>query len=264
MAVYEADDATVNAQKSAFYAAHPDWQHRPVPMTRPARIMRVWAALLESQNGRDVDDGRVTRPHKLERYGLAHCPPDQYPRMLIVGAGVGREVLVAQEAGWKVRGQTLGPRNVAFGAEVLGVELTYEDAHATLWPRASFDCIMALQVLEHSPAPLALLIECARLLRPGGVLVTETPPSHAWTMGHNLHHVLCPTPRQAVGLFRKAGFPDARAFDGTGVELVDEHNRFTFDSGDLDGDLVTVGHRWAPDDADFVEPIVRQLTEEDA
>lgn len=255
---YSATDADIAREKADFYARHPDWQHAPVPMDWPGRLVRRWGALLESQNGRDIDDGMVARPHKLERYGAEFFPAARYPRLLILGAGVGREVVIAREVGWNAVGQTLGPRNVAFGREVLGTDLRFEDAHFSGLPGGSFDAIVGMQFLEHSPAPLLALIECARLLRPGGICCMETPPADRWTMGWNLHHVLCPTPRQALGLFAKAGFPRHGVYHSPDLSEVREKHM-----DNVACDIVTVGWRWIPGPDDVVvEPIVRELTSE--
>ena len=40
------------------------------------------------------------------------------------------------------------------------------------FPRESFDIVVALEILEFTPSPLATLLECWRVLRPGGLLLT--------------------------------------------------------------------------------------------
>ncbi len=39
----------------------------------------------------------------------------------------------------------------------------------------SFDTVMCTQVIEHVPEPRAVLAECARVLRPGGILIVSAP-----------------------------------------------------------------------------------------
>ena len=48
-----------------------------------------------------------------------------------------------------------------------GVRLPFDDA--------SFDTVLSVQVLEHTPEPQALLDEMARVLRPNGILIINVP-----------------------------------------------------------------------------------------
>jgi SAM-dependent methyltransferase len=77
-------------------------------------------------------------------------------------------------------------------ASVVGVDLEQEVVeHATAsyprvrferadllalpFPGRSFDAVVSLQVIEHLHRPREFVSECARVLRPGGVLVISTP-----------------------------------------------------------------------------------------
>lgn len=249
----------IKAQEAEFRARHLDWQHSYV-QTRPsgrARVMTIWDALLQRQNGRDVDDAVIDEEHRIVAYLKTYAPVDRFARLLIVGAGVGREVIVAREMGYATEGITLGPMNVAFAREMLGVNLHIIDAHSAseVFGCASFDAIVALQTLEHSWAPLMLLIEFARMLRPGGKVIIETPPSADWTCGRDLHHAICPTPRQLEGLLIKAGFLDVALKCITGFEAAPDT--------DLDCALHHVlasGTRWTLNRSEDVEPTIRELT----
>lgn len=48
-------------------------------------------------------------------------------------------------------------------------------------PDGAFDAVLCTEVLEHLPDPVAALDEMARLLRPGGMLITTAP---FWSMTH--------------------------------------------------------------------------------
>jgi SAM-dependent methyltransferase len=54
---------------------------------------------------------------------------------------------------------------------------------------SSVDAVVALQVLEHLADPDGFARECARSLRPGGVLVVSTPNRPTFPSGLNPFHV---------------------------------------------------------------------------
>ncbi|GMV28427.1 MAG: hypothetical protein AMXMBFR59_05520 [Rhodanobacteraceae bacterium] len=51
----------------------------------------------------------------------------------------------------------------------------FGDAQQLPFLDASFDCLIVLDVLEHLPRPQASLIEAARVLRPGGIVLLHVP-----------------------------------------------------------------------------------------
>jgi SAM-dependent methyltransferase len=53
-------------------------------------------------------------------------------------------------------------------------DLTY-DGRRLPFEDASFDSVMSIQVLEHTPHPGELIVEMARVLRPGGPLLLSAP-----------------------------------------------------------------------------------------
>jgi SAM-dependent methyltransferase len=61
-------------------------------------------------------------------------------------------------------------------AAKLGIETHWADADAALpFPDASFDVVVAGELLEHIRDPAGLVAEAARMLRPGGRLVASVP-----------------------------------------------------------------------------------------
>jgi 2-polyprenyl-3-methyl-5-hydroxy-6-metoxy-1,4-benzoquinol methylase len=52
------------------------------------------------------------------------------------------------------------------------------------WPDASFDVVVAFQVLEHVASPRETLAEALRVLRPGGLLFMDMPNHRASSEGH--------------------------------------------------------------------------------
>jgi SAM-dependent methyltransferase len=62
----------------------------------------------------------------------------------------------------------------AAGGQGTRPDLTY-DGQRLPFPDASFDTVLNIQVLEHTPRPRALLAEMSRVLKPGGLLILLAP-----------------------------------------------------------------------------------------
>ncbi len=97
-------------------------------------------------------------------------------RMLDVGCGSGTFLADARDAGWAMSGLEINPEFPAFCRKELGIE----DVKIGLisdppFPEAAFDAVSMLDVLEHMYDPVVSVTQCARLLRPGGVLVVKSP-----------------------------------------------------------------------------------------
>ncbi len=81
------------------------------------------------------------------------------------------------------------------------------DMHAMDFSPESFDCVWARHVLEHSPIPLFVLFEFARVLKPGGILYSETPaPDTACCHEVNQNHYSVLGSRAWSVLLQRAGF----------------------------------------------------------
>jgi SAM-dependent methyltransferase len=95
-------------------------------------------------------------------------------RYLDVGCGTGGVVKVALQRSWDAVGQEISDWAATEGAKagVTIVNATLLDAH---FDADSFDAISMFDVLEHLPLPGPYMLEIHRILRPGGVLLLETP-----------------------------------------------------------------------------------------
>lgn len=67
-------------------------------------------------------------------------------------------------------------------------EIRYDDMTATRLRAESFDCVVAVEVLEHVEEDEAFVRNVARVLRPGGTFVMTTPNGDAMPTPHNADH----------------------------------------------------------------------------
>jgi SAM-dependent methyltransferase len=96
--------------------------------------------------------------------------------MLEVGCGIGTFLADARDAGWKISGLEINAEFPEFCRKELGID----DVKCGVisdppFPEASFDAVAMLDVLEHMYDPMGSITQCARLLKPGGLLVIKSP-----------------------------------------------------------------------------------------
>lgn len=177
------------------------------------KIADQLTSLLMTQDGQDTDDYLVDDNNKVERY-LKEIPKGS--KVLILGTGTGRELLVAQDMGLDAWGISLGSRNIEYGIEYLGLSkdrLLESTIEVLPFQKGFFDVVAGFQVFEHAIAPLVFLLECNRVTKENGLLVLEWPPAcEAFAMGENPHHQICYTPGQAKALLQKASYKDVELF----------------------------------------------------
>ena len=95
-------------------------------------------------------------------------------RFLDVGCGGGYLVETARDLGWTAEGTEVSQAAAQFG-HAKGLTIHVGVIADAKLPSSAFDVITMMEVIEHVPAPVALLAECAELLRPGGALYLTTP-----------------------------------------------------------------------------------------
>lgn len=131
-------------------------------------------------------------------------------KVLFVGAGAGDEVVHAQDMGFDAYGVTMGPANIKYARETLGLgpDRLVEGLNEVLpFPNETFDIVAGFQIVEHTVCPPVFFLEQHRALKPGGILLLEWPPAHP-TSSHDPKHYICMTPGQGEAMLHKAGFED--------------------------------------------------------
>jgi 2-polyprenyl-3-methyl-5-hydroxy-6-metoxy-1,4-benzoquinol methylase len=104
-------------------------------------------------------------------------------RLLDVGCGSGEWLLFMRGLGWEVAGIDFDQRAVSIAVQN-GLKVRCGALEEGNFPTASFDAVVLNHVIEHVPDPVATLLECSRILRPGGKVVLFTPNSSS--LGHKL------------------------------------------------------------------------------
>ena len=98
--------------------------------------------------------------------------------MLDVGCGNGRFLTTMRTLGWDVQGVELSENGVK-ACRMSGLQVHHGDLASASLPDQCFDLVTVRHVIEHVPEPCAFVSDLARILRPGGRLVLETPSSKA-------------------------------------------------------------------------------------
>jgi SAM-dependent methyltransferase len=96
------------------------------------------------------------------------------PRLLDVGCATGIFLEVAREAGWQTEGLDISTYALE-RAKQKGFEVHTGTLVGAGLPAGRYDLITMWDLIEHVPDPAAVLAECHRLLRPGGVVALSTP-----------------------------------------------------------------------------------------
>jgi methionine biosynthesis protein MetW len=136
--------------------------------------------------GRETIERAYRRHHATNREeGFVYCAPDRIPLFQEWIGGPGLRVLdlgcrdgaltAAYLDGNDVVGVDVDRAALARAAQ-RGIETTWADLDDPLpFEDASFDVVVAAEVLEHLRLPEVVLSEAKRVLRPGGLLVGSVP-----------------------------------------------------------------------------------------
>lgn len=115
----------------------------------------------------------------LRLLGRLTSPP---LRLLDVGCSSGALLAVAARLGFSPSGVEIASKAVDT-AQRAGFEVFCGLLHDARFADETFHVITAFELIEHLNAPLSLLTECHRILKPEGVLIVNTPNAASWTAG---------------------------------------------------------------------------------
>lgn len=119
---------------------------------------------------------RATPIHRERRkLNLMYLDNMRTGRLLDVGCGDGYQLSQLRALGWEVEGQELDPKAAAHARDTYNLSVHLGVLKDLAFPDAEFDAVSMRHVIEHVHDPVALLIECKRILKSNGTLVCITP-----------------------------------------------------------------------------------------
>lgn len=195
------------------------------PRLRPDELDGVYdAGYAETYTSGAMNDIAFTRRRfrALERSLRKNFPgvlEGQGKRMLDVGCASGHLVNEFMQRGWQADGVEMSPL-LAADAGSRGLTVHVGNFLRLDLAKSSYDLITMFHVIEHFDAPAEAATKCHSLLRPGGLLVMETPNWRgigALLRGSRWSHIIPPEHLNYFGpgalsrLVLRAGFSRARA-----------------------------------------------------
>ena len=166
------------------------YTHAPLPTDRTSLFKRFvqlterrWLSTKYGypEDPADLSSSLLKKSHYLFPFysppaiaGVRFLPFVRNGRLLDVGCGSGGWLAIMKNLGWAVEGVDFDPKAVKAAAEI-NIKVQIGSVEDQKYPPASFDAITLSHVIEHVPDPIGTIMECARLLKPGGRLMLYTP-----------------------------------------------------------------------------------------
>jgi 2-polyprenyl-3-methyl-5-hydroxy-6-metoxy-1,4-benzoquinol methylase len=162
-----------------------------------------------------------SRPMKIRHFEdrLADVGPGVRPgRLLDVGCSCGYFMEVAAAHGFDVHGVEFSQNAIAVARPDIRARI-FEGSLENLPDTGPFDVVSAFDLIEHVPDPRAFLRNCAKRLRPGGMLLVSTPDTghflryvmrSRWPMLQPMQHLHLFSRQAMAQALRSEGFDDVR------------------------------------------------------
>jgi SAM-dependent methyltransferase len=96
-------------------------------------------------------------------------------RVLEIGCAHGGFVAMLRQAGFDACGLELSPSIVNFARDTFDVPVFSGPIEDQPFGPDRFDAVVMMDVMEHLPQPLVTLRRCLDVLKPGGILLVQTP-----------------------------------------------------------------------------------------
>ncbi|PLX97354.1 MAG: hypothetical protein C0622_13360 [Desulfuromonas sp.] len=122
------------------------------------------------------DESALLHPSRAEL--VRRTAGDPPCRLLDIGAGIGQFQLLMNEEGYSTNGIEPSALRRGYAAETFNLQLSDQPVDAHFWQdnfAAAFDLITLWDVIEHVNFPRQLLRAAVNLLKPGGLLLLDTP-----------------------------------------------------------------------------------------
>jgi len=193
----------------ATYYTHED-KGRQGPSDRrkglAVRLLRLYKRLLKILVG---------ARRERENHELMYLRDVAPGRLLEIGCGSGKRLARLAELGWQVEGQEVDEKAWAAAKSKYPFQVHLGELAALALAGDAYDAVVMNHVIEHVHEPVELLAEVRRLLKPGGVLIANTP--NAMSQEHRIfgthwysldppRHLHLFSPRSLSSLARRAGF----------------------------------------------------------
>jgi len=140
---------------------------------------------------RQLESAYAAHHAEHRRYGFSYRVTERGPQ-LTAWIGTGKRVLdlgcrdgsLTQyyAAGNQVTGVDIDRQALELARDRLGIATLWFDLTQEPYPyeAASFDVIVAAEVLEHLPDPTRVVTEARRILKPGGAFIGSVPNGYHW------------------------------------------------------------------------------------